>query len=444
MLRLYNYLTRQVDNFIPLINKKVSMYTCGPTVYNLAHIGNFRTYVFEDTLQRVLEIEGFQIKWVMNITDIEDKIIRNAKEKSQTIKEYVKPFEKAFFEDLDKLNIKKADLYPRATNYIPQMIEYAQVLIDKGLAYVEDGSVYFDISKFPGYGKLSQIDKRQLKAGARVKADEYSKEDVQDFALWKAVEEDEVGYPSPWGKGRPGWHIECSVMSQAELGETIDIHAGAVDLIFPHHENEIAQSEGKTGKKFANFFVEGEHLLVEGRKMSKSLGNVYTLRDIEKKGFDPLSFRYLVLTAHYRDKLNFTWESLSAAQNALSNLREEIRAYDQPGEVDDDIWQKFLQAANSDLGMPQALAVLHEMLHNNKPSSVKSATLLKMDGVLGLKLDQYLGKPLEVPEEVQKLVEEREEARTAKNFQKSDQLRDQIKELGFEVEDTSFGPKIRK
>ncbi len=441
MLKLFNTLTRKVEEFVPIAPLKVGIYTCGPTVYNFAHIGNLRTFIFEDFMQRILEMNNFEVLRVMNVTDIDDKIIKGANEKNLSIEEFARPFEKAFLEDLDKLNIKRANIFPRATEHINEMIEYIKVLVEKGLAYTEDdGSVYFDISKFPDYGKLSQLDKREVKAGARVKADEYSKEDVQDFALWKSVEDGEVGYDSPWGKGRPGWHIECSVMSQKYLGDTFDIHGGAVDLIFPHHENEIAQSEGKTGKKFSNFFTEGEHLLVDGQKMAKSLNNFFTLRDIEEKGFEPLVFRYLDLTAHYRDKLNFTWESLEAAKNALNNLREDVRSWEKSGEVNQGYWQRFLE----DLNTPQALAVMWEMVKSDIHSGEKSATLLEMDKVLGLKLDEYIGKPLEIPGEVQKLVEEREEARKNKEFQRSDELRDEIKKLGFEVEDTPEGPKVKK
>ncbi|MDO8498649.1 MAG: cysteine--tRNA ligase [bacterium] len=445
MFRLFNTLTRKVEDFKPLNPPKVGMYTCGPTVYDFAHIGNLRTYLFEDLLQRTLEADGFQVKRVMNITDIEDKIIKKAKEKGVEIKEITEPFTEAFWEDLNKLNIKPADVYPKATEHIGQMIKYIEALIKNGLAYMEkDGSVYFDISKFPEYGKLSQLDKREIKVGARVAVDEYEKENAQDFALWKSVGPDEVGYNSPWGKGRPGWHIECSVMSQEYLGETFDLHGGAVDLIFPHHENEIAQSEGKTGKKFVKFFVEGEHLLVNGQKMAKSLGNFFTLRDIEQEGFDPMALRYLVLTAHYRDKLNFTWESLEAASNALNNLREEVRSWDQPKIGCAEYEQRFMEAVDNDLNVPQALAVMWELVRSDYPTSAKAESLLKFDKILGLKLDEYLGKPLEVPEKVQKLVEEREKARSRKDFKKSDELRDQIKKLGYEVEDTSQGPKVRK
>lgn len=423
----------------------MGMYTCGPTTYDFAHIGNLRTFIFEDILQRVLEVNGYQVKRVMNITDIDDKIIKGAREKGEGISEFSAPFEKAFFEDLEKLNIKSANFYPKATEHIGQMIKYIEELIKRGLAYQEkDGSVYFDISKFETYGKLSQLNKQQLKHGTRILSDEYSKDDVQDFALWKAVEEDEVGYDSPWGKGRPGWHIECSVMSQQYLGDTFDIHAGGVDLLFPHHENEIAQSEGKTGKKFVNSFVEGEHLLVDGQKMAKSAGNFYKLKDLEDRGFDPLSFRYLVLTSHYRDKLNFTWKSLEAAQNALNNLRDEIRAWEQPKGDVGQFWQEFLEAANNDLNIPQAVGVFWQMVNSDNTISSKATTILEMDKILGLGLEEYLGKPLAIPTNVMKLISQREEMRKSGDFAKSDQLREKIKKLGFEIEDTNSGPKIKK
>lgn len=443
-MKLYNYLTRQIEEFQPLNPPKVGFYSCGPTAYDFVHIGNLRTFIFEDILQRVLETNGYEVKRVMNITDIDDKIIKGAKEKGEGIGEFSAPFEKAFFEDLKKLNIKSANVYPKATEHIGHMIKYIDELIKKSLAYVEkDGSLYFDISEFPDYGRLSGVKGRTLKAGARVKADEYTKDDVSDFALWKAVEQGEVGFNSPWGKGRPGWHLECSVMSQEYLGQTFDIHAGGVDLIFPHHENEIAQSEGKTTHKFVNFFVEGEHLLVNGQKMAKSAGNFFRIRDLENKRFDPLSFRYLCLTAHYRDKLNFTWKSLQGATNGLNNLREIIRDWEEPKIGCAQYEQDFMSAVNSDLNMPQAIAVLWEMVKSDYPTSAKAKTILEMDKILGLKLDEYLGKPIEVPDEVMKLVNKREQARKSGDFKESDKLRHTIKKLGYEVEDTASGPKIR-
>ncbi|MBI2011923.1 cysteine--tRNA ligase [Candidatus Daviesbacteria bacterium] len=472
MLKLFNTLSKKIEDFNPLTSEQVGLYTCGPTVYDFMHIGNLRTFLFSDTLYRVLSANGYKVKFIQNITDIDDKIIKKAKEENIPLSEITNKYTKFYFEDLKKLNITPADVYPKATEHVGKMAKYIEKLVEKGLAYVEeDGSVYFDISKFEDYGKLSGVEGRTLKTGTRIlsraarelrSSDEYNKDNIQDFALWKAVEADEkVGYDSPWGRGRPGWHIECSVMSQEYLGDTFDIHAGGVDLIFPHHENEIAQSEGYTGKKFVNFFLHGEHILVNGAKMSKSLKNFYTLKDLEKKGSDPMAYRYLVLTAHYRDKLNFTWESLQAASNALNKLREEIRGWPNvilnankgsqdldssplwgPSAQNDNYYQRFLDVLNNDLNTPQALAVLHEMISSNSPISNKAKSLLEMDKVLGLKLDEYLGKKLEIPERVKKLVEEREDARKQGNFEKSDELRKKIIELGFEIKDTPKGPKI--
>jgi len=451
-MKLYNTLIKGIEEFRPINPPMVGLYTCGPTTYDFVHIGNLRTFIFEDILQRVLEINEYDVKRVMNITDIDDKIIKGAKEKGIGISEFSAPFEHAFLMDLTKLNIKYANVFPKATEHIDHMIKYIEELIKKGLSYIEkDGSVYFDISKFPEYGKLSVLDKRELKSGTRILSDEYSKDDAQDFALWKSVQADEVGYDSPWGRGRPGWHIECSVMSQQYLGDTFDIHVGAVDLIFPHHENEIAQSEGKTGKKFVNFFMEGEHLLVNGQKMAKSTGNFYKLKDLEERDFDPLAFRYLCLTAHYRERLNFTWASLQASQNALNNLREEIRGWskeiglsEQPKGSGDQFWQKFIEVASSDLNMPQAVAVVWEMVRSDTPTASKSQTLLKMDKVLGLELDKYLGKQLEIPANVMRLITERESIRKSGDFKKADQLRKEIEDLGYEIEDTPTGPKVKR
>lgn len=444
MLKLFNTLTRKIEEFKPIDKSQIGIYTCGPTVYDFMHIGNLRTFIFSDLLLRTLIANGLKVKTVRNITDIDDKIIKKAREKEMSIEELTKDYTQAFFEDLEKLNILPVDVNPKATEYIGEMINYIDELIKKGFAYQEkDDSVYFDISKFEGYGKLSQIDKGQLKTGTRVLSDEYTKEDVQDFALWKAVLANEFGYDSPWGKGRPGWHIECSVMSQEYLGDTFDIHVGGIDLLFPHHENEIAQSEGKTGKKFVNYFVHGEHILVDSQKMSKSLKNFYTLADLEEQGFDPRSLRYLYLTAHYRDKLNFTFSSLQASANALNNLKSEIRAWEQPKGDVGQFWQRFLEAASSDLNMPQAVAVMWELVKSDMPTSQKAKDLLEMDQILGLGLKEYLGKPVEVPSEVMELVEKRENARKSGNFAESDELRKEIKELGFEIKDTPNGPRIK-
>ena len=393
---------------------------------------------------------------MMNITDVEDKIIRDAKNADKTIYEFVKPYEKAFYEDLAKLNIQKAWKYPKATRHIKEMVTIIQKLLKRGLAYQQDGSVYFDISKFKKYGRLSRLKKTGLKAGARVDADEYAKEDVQDFVLWKAKKSGEPFWKTPFGEGRPGWHIECSAMSMKYLSPSFDIHAGGVDLIFPHHENEIAQSEGAMGKPFVRYFVEGEHLLVDGAKMSKSLGNIYTLRDIQIKGFNPLAFRYLVLTSHYRSKLNFTWESLKAAQNSLARLHDFIQSNE--GRRTSLIGRtaslsllrfrrQFAAALSNDLDTPKALAVLWKLIRtynkNPKKFDPKSVlhTLHEFDKVFGLGFKAI--KIEKIPAEILKLARQREGYRKNKEWRKADQLRQEIFSRGYLVEDTSSGPKLK-
>ena len=320
MIKFYNTLTKKKEEFIPIEDKIVKMYTCGPTVYDFAHIGNFRAYIFEDLLHRYLEFKGYKVVRVMNITDVDDKTIDGAKREGISLKEYTDRYLKYFLEDMETLRIKKPDYLPRATEHIKEMVEIIKKLIEKGYAYRKNGSIYYAISKFPGYGKLSGIELKNIKPGVRIETDEYTKEDVRDFALWKEAKEEEgVWWETEIGKGRPGWHIECSAMSMKYLGETFDIHTGGVDNIFPHHENEIAQSEAATGKKFVNYWLHCAHLLVNNEKMSKSKGNFYTLRDLLKKGYNPVAIRYLLLTTHYRDPLNFTEKSLKAAENTIKN-----------------------------------------------------------------------------------------------------------------------------
>lgn len=450
-LKFYNFLTRKIELFKPLKPKRAGFYACGPTVYNYAHIGNLRTYIFEDILKRTLEYNGYKVNHVMNITDVEDKIIRDSRKTGKNISDFVKPYEKAFFEDLKKLDVEKAWEYPKATRHIKEMIKIIAALLEKGLAYKSEGSIYFDISKFESYGKLSGLKSRELKTGVRVDADEYEKISAEDFVLWKAVKTGEPAWNAPFGKGRPGWHIECSAMSMKYLGETFDIHAGAVDLIFPHHENEIAQSEGFTGKSFAKYFIEGEHLLVNGEKMSKSLGNVYNLRDIETKKFDPLAFRYLTLTAHYRSKLNFTWESLQAAQNALEKLREiisEIKNLKQKNlKITKSEFSKnkkeFLNYINADLETPRALALLWDVVKNKKLNAkTKYALITDFDKVFGLNLAKI--KTEKIPAIVLKLAKEREICRKEKKFAEADELRKKIKSLGWLIEDTATGSKLER
>ncbi len=449
MLKLYNTFNRKKQIFKPLKNKIVKIYACGPTVYDYAHLGNLRTYIFEDILRRVLEYSGYRIREVMNITDVEDKIIKKAVAEKKEISAITKPYAKIFFDDLKKLNIKKAEFYPKATEHIKEMIGLIKKLTVKGFAYrSEDGSVYFNISKFKNYGKLSQLEKRKVKIGARVSADEYKKEEARDFVLWKSAKTGEPSWPSPWGNGRPGWHIECSAMSMKYLGPILDIHAGGVDLVFPHHENEIAQSEAATGKKFVRFWLHSEHLLVDEQKMSKSLGNILTLRDVENKKINPLAFRYLVLTSHYRSKLNFTWQSLEAAQNALDNLANNLRVttYDRRLTTDDDkkiqkYEKEFLSAINDDLNTPKAVALIWQIIKDdNLSQKTKRRLLLKFDKVLGLGLDKI--KPLKIPVKIKQLAQEREKLRANEQFVQADALRKKIEELGYKIEDTIYGPKI--
>ena len=462
MIKLFNTLTRKKESFKSIIKNKVGLYTCGPTVYWYAHLGNLRTYLFEDILRRTLEYNGYKIKQVMNITDIEDKIIKKALQENKDIYAITKPYIKLFFDDLKKLNIEKAEKYPKAASHIKEMINIIKSLIKKGLAYKgEDGSVYFDISKYKNYGKLSRLDKEELKINARISSDEYKKEEAQDFVLWKNQASEELKkikavWKSPWGWGRPGWHIECSAMAIKYLGKTFDIHCGAVDLIFPHHENEIAQSEGATGKKFSNYWLHGEHLLINGQKMSKSLGNFFTLRDIES-AFNPLAFRYLVLTSHYRSKLNFTWESLQAAQNALFRLNDELQImnYESLAKQNKltanknliiDYQKKFLSAINDDLNTPKAIALIWRIIKDdNLPSPVKKQLILEFNKVLGLRLDKI--KPIKIqkiPIKIKEMTEKREQLRRNQQFIPADLLRKKIEELGYVMEDTANGLKIKK
>src|SRR3989344_5133445 len=435
MLRFYNFLSRKVEEFKPF-GKVVGLYTCGPTVYDYVHIGNWRTFVFEDFLKRVLKFNRYKVKHVMNITDIEDKIFKKAQEEKVSIEKITKSYEKAFLADLEKLNIQKADVYPRATESIDSIIALVKKLLDKGVAYKKEGSVYFSISKFGAYGKLSGTNVKGVKAGARVDVDEYGKENPSDFVLWKKSKAGEVEFDAPFGKGRPGWHIECSAMSMKFLGESFDIHTGGVDLLFPHHENEIAQSEAATGKKFVRFWLEGEHLLIDGQKMAKSLKNIFTLEDILKREFDPIALRYLFLTAHYRSKLNFTWKSLEAAGNALENLRQEVSAWDKPaiGRLDSESLQTrtscaefegdFKKAISNDLDIPKALSVMWKMVKSDYPTSAKHQSILVMDEVLGLGLEKL--EKSELPEGAKKLIETREELRKAGKFEESDKIRRQL------------------
>jgi len=465
-VRLYNYLRRRKELLVPLQAGRIGLYTCGPTVYNYAHIGNLRTYLFEDVLRRTLEFHGYRVRHVMNLTDVDDKTIRGAKAKGQALKVFTEFYAREFFRDVKRLGILPAWKYPLATGHIKGMIRLIQALLKKKLAYQAADGVYFDISRFRGYGKLSRVKQRMLKAGARVSADEYSKSEARDFALWKGAKPGEPSWPAPFGRGRPGWHIECSAMSMKYLGPTIDIHAGGVDLLFPHHEDEIAQSEGATGKPFVRFFVEGEHLLVDGRKMSKSLGNVYTLADVERRGFEPLDFRYFVLGAHYRKPLNFTWKALGAARQGrlgVLNALERLRHGPYGGTLKDENTalkviatseRQFRAAIEDDLNTPKVLAVLNELLHyanamldrkllGRNAAKFILAAVYGFDRVLGLNLGKRRGAP-RIPAAVAKLVAGRGALRKAKRWSDADRIREKIKKLGYIIEDTPSGPQVRK
>jgi cysteinyl-tRNA synthetase len=462
-LRFFNTYSRELENFDPRdpAGRKLDIYTCGPTVYSRAHIGNFRAYIFEDLLQRHLELRGYKVHRVMNITDVDDKTIRGAREAKIPLQKFTEQFKQAFFEDIETLRIKRADEFPGATDqrYIDRMIEMINTLVSRGLAYqAEDKSVYFRINKFPDYGKLAHFDLTQLQSTGRVKHDEYDKEHIGDFALWKAWDEEDgdVDWESPWGRGRPGWHIECSAMATALLGDQIDIHCGGVDNIFPHHEAEIAQSEGVTGKKFVRYWLHCAHLLVDGQKMSKSLGNFYTLPDLLKKGYTGREIRYTLMRVHYRAPLNFTWEGMEEARQALARIDEWlVRLRETAGDkidnknVDLELGQQFEEALDDDLNISAALGFLFESIREtnramdrNELDAASAKAWLnwweRVNSVLALEIETAVVLPADVAQ----LAEQRKNARREKNWKRSDELRDQILELGWETRDTKDGQKL--
>ena len=441
---------------------KIDIYTCGPTVYSRAHIGNFRAYVFEDLLQRHLELRGYKVHRVMNITDVDDKTIRGAREAKIPLSKFTKPFKHAFFEDIDTLRIKRADDFPSATDqrYIDKMIEMIGALISHGLAYqAEDKSVYYRISKFPNYGKLAHFDLTQLQPTGRVKNDEYDKEHIGDFALWKAWDEEDgdVKWDSPWGPGRPGWHIECSAMATAILGDQIDIHCGGVDNIFPHHEAEIAQTEGVTGKRFVCYWLHCAHLLVDGQKMSKSLGNFYTLPDVLEKGYSGREIRYALMRVHYRAPLNFTWEGMEESRQALGRIDDWLERLREnaAGKIANDSsdirpGNQFEEALDDDLNISAALGFLFESirqtnraLDRNQLSAATANAWLqwweRVNSVLAIEPETT-----ELPATIAALAEARAQARLAKDWRKSDELRDELMARGWEARDTKDGQKITK
>ncbi len=450
VLKLYNTLTRKKEVFKPIKKSEVGMYSCGPTVYWYQHIGNLRTALLNDLLKRVLFYNGYKINHVTNITDVDDKTIRASRKERVSLRELTKKYEDIYLDDLDSLNVIRPTIVPRATQNIGEMINIISKLLKKGVAYVASDGVYFSIDKFPNYGKLAGLEKMQ-KAKAMVKGDEYDKDNLRDFALWKFPTEDDgdVFWDAPFGKGRPGWHIECSAMSIKYLGERFDIHTGATDLIFPHHTNEIAQSEACTGKKFVNYWIHGAFLNMKNEKMSKSLGNISTLRDVLEKGYDALHFRYLVLMTHYRKELAFSFESLDAARNAFERLRRKIsdlRKNLYGGKDKTDEYQEmFLGAINDDLNLPRALQVFWNALDDDGFDSKKKLKLLKkFDEVLGLGIKEMREEKLKIPSDVRELIERREKMRAAKNWGEADLIRAKIREKGFEIEDSDEGIRVRK
>lgn len=467
-LKLYNTLSRKKEPFKPLKTSEVSLYTCGPTVYNFAHIGNLRTYIFEDVLRRVLEYNGYKVKQVMNITDVghltsdadtgEDKVEKSARKEKKTVWEIARFYTKAFKQNLRELNIKEPRLWCKATGHIKEQIALVKKLEQKGFTYQTSDGIYFDTSRFKNYGKLARLDPKGLKAGARVKVRK-EKRNPADFALWKfsypngrsfdsaqdgAAARRQMEWDSPWGTGFPGWHLECSTMSTKYLGQPFDIHTGGVDHIPVHHTNEIAQSEAAYGKKMANFWLHGEFLIIKEEKMAKSKENFVTLKILKDKGFNPLSLRYLTLTSHYRSKLNFSWKSLGAVERALDNLYQQFVELGSPKVGCAEFEERFLKAINTDLDTPKALAIMWDLLKSDYPGSAKKRTLLKFDQVLGLDLDQVKKKRLVIPKKVKELVAQREKARQQKDFQKADTLRKAIEKAGFSIRDTKEGPKLTK
>jgi cysteinyl-tRNA synthetase len=460
-LILFNTLTRKKEKFLPLKDKLVTMYNCGPTVYERVHIGNLRAYIFADTLKRALEFNGYKVKQIINITDVghltsdadsgEDKIEKSAQEKRKSAFEIVRFYEKLFKEDIKKLNIKKPFKFPRATEHIQEMIELIKILEKKDYTYKISDGICFDTSKFKDYGKLAGLDKKKLKPGARVEVNP-EKKNPYDFALWKFSPKDvkrQMEWKSPWGIGFSGWHIECSAMAMKYLGKTLDIHTGGVDHIDIHHTNEIAQSESVIGKKFVRYWLHCNFLIVEGQKMSKSLGNIFTLEDIEKRGFKPLAFRYLVLNSHYRSLMNFTWQAMESAEKAHNNLLEHISAFSLVNQtkknkkLEKEIKEKILDIINDDLDTPKLIAEMWDILRTNKDLNYKKTFVLLADQVLGLGLEEFLKKQ-KIPVLVKKKVLLREKLRKEKRWSEADKIREEILKMGYKVEDTQYGAVIKK
>jgi cysteinyl-tRNA synthetase len=468
-MKLFNTLGRELTDFAPLEAGHVRLYTCGPTVYNVAHIGNLRTFVFEDVLRRHLKAKGWRVTQIMNITDIDDKTIKGAAKEGVSLSEFTAKYTELFFRDLARLNVEKAERYPKATDHIPEMIALIERLKERGHTYESEGSVWFKIATFPNYGKLSQIDLTQTRRGERVADDEYEKEDVRDFALWKSAKPDEPAWPSPWGQGRPGWHIECSAMSMKYLGPHFDMHTGAVDNIFPHHENEIAQSEAATGETFVDTWLHAEHLIVDGEKMAKSKGNFYTLDDVlAKNNGDPAAVRYLLLSVPYRKKLNFTWDALAGAGSAVNHIFATwsrvtdfgaalgVKPSPYPAAERSHSFQRDFEAAmDDDLNTAAALGTLfpfltevnrafdERTLDSEGAEKVREA-IEKADSVIGV-IPFHKGRRSEpLSEEIEAQIAARLEARKRRDFAEADRIRKDLAARGILLEDAPTGTRWRK
>ncbi len=460
----YNTETNRKESFHSIESNHVRMYTCGPTVYDYAHIGNYRAYLFEDTLRRYLKYRGYRVTHVMNLTDVEDKIIRKSQAQHCTIFDVTNPFSQAFFDDLQTLNIERAEYYPKATDHIPEMIQLIKTLQGKGITYEKEGSIYYRVNQFKEYGRLSGNRPDSVKVGARIDADEYEKEEATDFVLWKAKKEGEHFWDTELGEGRPGWHIECSAMAMKYLGNHFDIHCGGEDNIFPHHENEIAQSEGATGERYVNYWMHCRHLLVDGEKMSKSKGNFYTLRDLIAKGFHPMAIRYFVVSSHYRTPVNLTMDALKGAQsswNRIMDFRGRLREFVKSGvegalhpRLDEErlqCVQRFEEFMDDDLDTPRAVAALFDfireanrMMDEKTISRTQAQSILEslqqFDTVLGvLKEDEPI-----LDEEIENLIQARQDARKNKEFAKADTIRDQLANQGIVLEDTRDGVRWKR
>jgi cysteinyl-tRNA synthetase len=456
-ISLFNSLGRREEVFKPIQEGQAGIYTCGLTVYDRGHIGNFRSFIFADVLRRMLEATGYAVTHVTNITDVghlvsdgdegEDKLEKGARREGKTAWEVADEYTQLYLSDMKRLNLLTPTVMPKATDHIAEQISMIQAMEEKGFTYQITDGVYFDTSKLPGYGRLSGQKAEEKEEGARIGVNE-EKKSPSDFALWKFSPNDEkrhMEWDSPWGKGFPGWHIECSAMAEKYLGMPFDIHTGGVDHIAVHHENEIAQAQAARGVLEANYWLHNEFLLIDGGKMSKSLGNTYSLDDLAAKGISPLAYRYFVLGAHYKSQLNFTWEAAQGAQNAMNKLVDLVRTWDKPTEADQALVEEFMGHVQNDLDTSGALASMWKMIGDEKlPTSVKAATLLAFDEVLGLALEDVVARPLKISVEVQALLDERERVRMAKDFQRSDALRADIAKLGFLVEDTAEGQRVRE